>query len=430
MTAKAPNTKHQVQSTKYKAPGVRYNALQLIGSFHSGGSERQAVQLTRLLLDGGRCNVFVTTLEREGVLLEEIERFGLSEVPEFRLNSFYELHAGRQVWRFAQYLRKHEIDVVHTHDFYTNVFGMAAAALARVPVRIASRRESAVRPEQQRLVERLSYRAAHAVVANCEDVRQQLIREGVPAQKVRTIYNGLDLARVQPAQTERAAILASLNLPAQPRFVTIMANMRAHVWNPEPACYKDHPTFLRAAKRVYESIPDAAFIIAGEGELKDATQELARSLGIADRTFFIGRCQDIGSVLAISDVCVLSSSSEGFSNSILEYMAAARPVVATDVGGAREAIVHGDTGYLVPAGDHDGMAEHIISLLSDPDGARSMGESGRRRVNEKFSSLKQLQNVESLYTELLTSNHKRHKQRTEYKTQSSETSRLSRVDPN
>jgi L-malate glycosyltransferase len=408
---------------------LRYNALQLIGSFHSGGSERQAVQLTRLLLESGHCNVFVATMERAGVLLDEIERFGLNEVPEFRLNSFYDLHTARQTWRFAQYLRKHEIDVVHTHDFYTNVFGMAAAALARVPVRIASRRESAVRPENQRLVERLSYRAAQAVVANCEDVRQQLIREGVPAQKVRTIYNGLELARVQPAQTERAEILASLNLPEQARFVTIMANMRAHVWNPEPACYKDHPTFLRAAKRVYESVSDAAFIIAGEGELKDATQELAHSLGIADRTFFIGRCQDVGSVLSISDVCVLSSSSEGFSNAILEYMAAARPVVATDVGGAREAIVHGDTGYLVPVGDHNQMAEHIISLLSDSESARSLGESGSRRVNEKFSSLKQLQNVESLYTELL--NTKKHKQRrTEYGAQSTEASRFSRIDPN
>src|SRR6185503_17327541 len=301
---------------------------------------------------------------------------------------------------------------------YTNVFGMAAAALARVPVRIASRRESAVRPENQRLVERCSYRAAHAVVANCEDVRQQLIKEGVPAQKVRTIYNGLDLTRVQPGQTERKEILKSLNLPEHARFVTIMANMRAHVRHPEPACFKDHPTFLRAAKRVYENVPDAAFIIAGEGELKEAMQQLARNLGIADRTFFIGRCTDVGSVLAISDVCVLSSRSEGFSNAILEYMAAARPVVATDVGGAREAIVHGETGYLVPAGQHDQLADYIISLLRDPDSARSLGESGRRRVNEKFSTLKQLQNVESLYTELLTSS------------VPAWTSRLSRVDPN
>jgi L-malate glycosyltransferase len=148
-------------------------------------------------------------------------------------------------------------------------------------------------------------------------------------------------------------------------------------------------------------VPDAAFIIAGEGELKEATQELARSLGIADRTFFIGRCQDVGSVLSISDVCVLSSSSEGFSNAILEYMAAGRPVVATDVGGAREAVVHGETGYLVAAGDDVQLADHIVELLTDPESARLMGEAGRRRVNEKFSSLRQVQNVESLYAELL-----------------------------
>lgn len=397
---------------------LRYNALQLIGSFHQGGSERQAVQLTRLLLESGRCNVFVATLERDGVLLDEINRLGLREIPEFRLNSFYDLQAARQLRSFAHYLKQHEIDVVHAHDFYTNIFGMAAAGLARVPVRIASRRESAVRPQTQRFVERAAYRVAHAVVANCEDVRQQLIREGVPGRKVRTVYNGLDLARVQPAQTERREILKSLNLPEGARFVTIMANMRAHVREPEPFCFKDHPTFLRAAKRVYDSVPDAAFIIAGEGELLDATRELARALGIADRTFFIGRCQDVGSLLSISDVCVLSSSSEGFSNAILEYMAAGRPVVATDVGGAREAIVHGVTGYLVPAGDHEQMAEHIISLLLDQESARSMGESGRHRVNEKFSTARQLQNIEGLYTELLKAS------------TPAWVSRLSRVDPN
>jgi glycosyltransferase involved in cell wall biosynthesis len=379
---------------------VRYNALQLIGNFHSGGTERQAVQLTRLLVESGRCNVSVATLERDGALLPEINRLGFNDIPEFRLNSFYDLHFVRQVRRFAQYLKQHEIDVLHAHDFYTNIFGMAAAALARVPVRIASRRESAVRPSHQRVVERSAYRLADAVIANCEEVRRQLIDEGVPARKVRTVYNGLDPARVQLPQADRKEILASLNLPER-RFVTIMANMRAHVWNPAPACYKDHPTFLRAAQLVYEQVPDAGFIIAGEGELLEETQELARSLGIEDRTFFIGRCRDVGRVLSISDVCVLSSRSEGFSNSILEYMAAGRPVVSTDVGGAREAIVQGETGYLVPAGDHQRLAEHIASLLLNPDRARAMGEAGRRVVNEKFSSNKQLQTVESLYGELL-----------------------------
>jgi L-malate glycosyltransferase len=359
------------------------------------------VQLTRLLLESGRCNVSVATLDRGGILLEEIERLGLHEITEFRLNSFYDFHFLRQVEGFARYLKKHEIDVVHTHDFYTNVFGMAGAALARVPVRIASRRESATRPASQRFVERCAYRLAHAVVANCEEVRQQLQNEGVPVQKVRTIHNGLELARVQPPQAERNKILRSLNLPEVASYVTIMANMRAHVRRPEPICFKDHSTFLRAAKQVHASVPEAAFIIAGEGELKEATQDLAQTLGIAERTFFVGRCEDVGAVLSISDVCVLSSISEGFSNAILEYMAAGRPVVSTDVGGAREAIDHGETGYLVPAGNHERMAEHIISLLLHPKEAISMGERGRQRVSEKFSSLKQVQNIENLYNELL-----------------------------
>lgn len=380
---------------------MRYNALQLIGSFNQGGSERQAVQLTRLLLESGRFNVRVATLERVGVLLEEIERLGFNDIPEFRLNSFYDLNFAQQVRRFAQYLKRHEIDVVHTHDFYTNIFGMAGAALARVPARIASRRESAVRPATQRFVERGAYRLAHTVVANCEAVRQQLICEGVPAQKVRTVYNGLDPARVQVSHGDRKEILASLNLPEGARLVTIMANMRAHVRHPEPMCLKDHPTFLRAAQRVHQNVPEAAFIIAGEGELKEMTQELARSLGIADRTFFIGRCKDVGAVLSISDVCVLSSSSEGFSNAILEYMAAGRPVVATDVGGAREAIAPGESGYLVPAGDDGQMAEHITSLLLNPGKARAMGERGKTIVSEKFSSVRQLQTIEGLYGELL-----------------------------
>jgi glycosyltransferase involved in cell wall biosynthesis len=354
------------------------------------------------LFESGRYNVHVATLERDGILLEELNSLRLNEIPEYRLTSFYNRDTTRQLWRFKNYLVEQEIHVVHTHDFYTNIFGIAGATLAKVPVRIASRRESAVRPPTQRLIERCAYRGAHAVVANCEEVRQQLIKEGVSAAKVRTLYNGLDPSRVGSDRAfERKAILDSLNLPESGRFITIIANMRAHVRHPEPVCLKDHSTFLRAAQLVSQKVPDAAFILAGEGELMDQTRQFAEHLGIGDRTFFIGRCQDVGALLSISDVGVLSSRAEGFSNSILEYMAAGCPVVATDVGGAREAIVEGQTGYLVPPGDFEKMAEHLITLLDDPQLARHMGRQGKAVVREKFSCVRQLQNVESLYTELL-----------------------------
>src|SRR6201999_1618620 len=122
------------------------------------------------------------------------------------------------------------------------------------------------------------------------------------------------------------------------RYITIVANLRHPV--------KDHPTFLRAAQQVHAAFPAARFVLAGEGELTGAMQDLAAQLGITDQTFFIGRCARVAELLAASDACVLSSIAEGFSNSILEYMAASRPVVVTDVGGAREAVVDGETGYL------------------------------------------------------------------------------------
>ncbi len=375
---------------------MKRNLVQLIGSFHQGGSERQALQLTRLLHESGRYVVRVAVLDETGVLREEVNKLGLGKIPAYPLTSFYDRNAAVQLSRFARFLKESETAIVHAHDFYTNIFGMSAARLARVPVRIASRRESAVRPAKQRQVERIAYSLAHAVVANCEEVRRQLIEEGVNATKIVTMYNGLDMRRVAPSvNLRREETLASLGLPSEAnrRFVTIVANLRLAL--------KDHPTFLRAARRVCAEVPEAAFVIAGEGELASSLKALAAELKLEGNVFFVGRCQRVADLLAVSDVCVLSSTSEGFSNSILEYMAAARPVVVTDVGGAREAVVEGETGYLVQPGDDEKMAERITALLREPERAREMGERGRRRVEEKFSCEAQLERAEDLYGKLL-----------------------------
>lgn len=380
--------------------------LQLISSFHQGGSERQAVQLARLLSGSNRHQLHVACLERRGVLLDEALHLGLPEIPEYPLTSFYDANAVRQLRRFAAYLREHRIEVVQTHDFYTNVFGMAGAALARVPVRVASRRETGgMRSRAQKKVERGVYRLAHAIVANAEAVRRVLISEGVSDEKIFTVYNGLDLERLTPKTNEqRENALRLFNLPRAEtrRLVTIVANLRHDV--------KDHPTFLRAARRVRAVVPDAAFVIAGEGELTDSMRSLTAQLEIERDVFFIGRCTTVAELLAASSVCVLSSRAEGFSNAILEYMAAARAVVATDVGGAREAMVEGETGFLVSAGDDEAMAERIITLLNDPERARLMGERGRLRVERKFSCAAQLENTLNLYERLLSSKQSEHSQ--------------------
>jgi glycosyltransferase involved in cell wall biosynthesis len=380
---------------------LKPNVLHIIDSFEQGGTERQAVQLVRLLHGSGRYRAHLACLNNRGILRDEAERLGVGEIAEYPLNSFYDRNFIRQARRLARFLKEREISVVHTHDFYTNIFGMTAARLARTPARIASKRETeGFRTSAQKRAERYAYRLAHSVIANANAVRNQLIREGVRAEKLVTVYNGLDMKRVAPqAGLERADLLALLKLPHEEgetrrRFVTIVANVQHAV--------KDHPTFLRAAARVREAVPEAAFVIAGEGVLMDELRALAAELGIASDTFFIGRCRHVAELLSVSDVCVLSSKAEGFSNSILEYMAAARPVVATDVGGAREAIQECETGYLVAAGDDEAMAARIITLLLDPDRAREMGARGRRVVEENFSCEAQLERTQNLYERLLS----------------------------
>lgn len=366
----------------------------MIDSFEQGGTERLALQLVHQLHQSGRCRVWLTCLQNKGSLRAEADRLGLGEIPEYPLTSFYDRNFVTQLRRLALFLKENEIDVIHTHDFYTNIFGMTAAAMAHVRARVAYKGETdGFRTSTQKRLERGAFRLAHRVVANSDAVRHQLIREGVRAEKVVRHYNGLDLKRVKPqSDATREDILAMLALPER-RLVTIVANLQHPV--------KDHPMFLRAAARVRVAVPDAAFVIAGEGALMEGLRELTAQLGLERDVFFIGRCEKVAELLSVSDVCALSSTAEGFSNAILEYMAAARPVVVTDVGGAREAVIAGETGYIVPAGDDQQMAERMIELLRDPKRAGAMGERGRSLVEEKFSCERHMANTLDLYSELL-----------------------------
>lgn len=368
---------------------MKKNILQLIGSFHQGGSERQAVQLFKLLRGEKTYNVFLAALNGTGVLREEIE---ISDVPEFPLTSFYDLNFARQLKKCARFLRENKIEIVHTHDFYTNVFGIAAARIARVPVAIASKRETGgMRSKSQKLIERQIFKTADAVTANSEAVKNYLIEAGISAEKIRVIYNGLDLKRLAPKQTSRRKICEELNLPTDEKikFITLVANLRHAV--------KNQPMFLRAAKEVAEKFPEAHFVLAGEGELKNDLENLAKEFGVWENTHFIGRCAEIPELLSVSFAGVLTSFYEGFSNSILEYMAASLPVVATDVGGASEAIVEGETGFLIESNDDKALAEKIVWLLQNSEQAKEMGKAGRKIVAEKFSCAAQIGSVIELY---------------------------------
>jgi L-malate glycosyltransferase len=371
---------------------MRTNILQLIGSFNQGGSERQAVQLTKLLRQDDKFGVFLATLNNEGTLRKEIEEINL-EVAEFKLSGFYNANMLAQMRRFKSFVKENNIKLIHTHDFYTNIFGMFAGIYAGIPVRIASKRETAgMKTANQILVEHQAFRGSHKITVNADAVKSYLIKQGVKANKIETIYNGLDLERLKPKSNQsRAEICAELGLPEieNTKFVTIVANLHHAV--------KNHRMFLQAAKLVADEVKNVCFVMAGEGNLIPEMQDFARESGILENCRFTGRCEKVAELLSISSVCVLSSTNEGFSNSILEYMSASKPVVATNVGGASEAITEGETGYLVESNDFMQMAKRLIDLLKNDDKAEKMGKLGRIKVEKDFSTTAQIQKINELY---------------------------------
>jgi len=157
---------------------MKPNVLFIIDSFEQGGSERQALQLLRDVHQSGRCRVHLACLQSQGSLRAEAEQLGIGEIHEYALSSFYNLNFLKQLRRLVRFIKENEIDVVHTHCFYTNIFGMAGAFLARVPARITSKGETeGFRTPVQKRAERLSFRLAHRVIANCLVVQDQWFTE-------------------------------------------------------------------------------------------------------------------------------------------------------------------------------------------------------------------------------------------------------------
>lgn len=371
--------------------------VHLIGSFNSGGSERQALQMFSGFSSADEHELFLATLDKDGPLIDQLQKSLIDEAPEFPLSSFYDLNFLRQVHRFANFLRERDVDIVHTHDFYTNVFGILSAKLSGVRGKIASKRETTgMRSPNQVRVERLAFRVADRILVNSLGVRKHVKENYGFEEKTAMIYSGIDADRFVFKHFDRCAALSRFGLPTDPsiRYITMVANLRHKV--------KNHPMLFRAAKQITSLNANAQFVVAGEGELREGLERLADELGIRSRLHFVGRCENVPELLAASHIGVLTSTAEGFSNSILEYMAAGLPVVATDVGGARECVEDGASGFLVPSDDDTALANRIALLLANPSTSREIGLRGKAIVRERFSVSAQLSALERLYTDVLT----------------------------
>ena len=372
----------------------RVNVLLMIDDLCLGGAERQLVELARGM-DKERFRVLVVTLYAGQPLERELEgQEGIKLVSLNRKGKF----DFRILAPLVRLLRREKVHVIQPFLSPATFFGLTAALLARVPVRVVTercgvRRDTKLGENLYRFAEDRLTRFADVAVANSQSGADFLISRGIAPEKTRVIYNGVNAERVAASEAEVAALRASLEIPAEAPVVGIVASLTAP---------KDFPTFLTSAKIVRNSVPSARFLIVGDGPLRRELEATAAQLGLADSVLFAGHQMRVAPFIGSFDVAVLSSCDyEGCSNYLLEAMGLGRPVVATDIGGNRELVRHGETGLLVRPRDPAALASAVLTLLDDRALASRLADAAHTRFQAGFSVPNMVRQYEQLYEELL-----------------------------
>jgi len=359
-------------------PRERTRVMFCIDNMQIGGTELNAVR-TAERLDRTRFDLSVICLQRDGPLMARYEAAGIPVI-SLALKNLYGLNAVRQGFRLATLLRQRRVDIFHAHDFYSNIFGITWARLAGTPVVIASRRWWAWPPRRaHRTLNRVASRFADRVLANSRAISEMLAAtEGFPPKQVVVIPNFVDdrsVTALTPQQRE--GLLRGLGVPPTARVIGTVANLSP---------IKDHVTLLRAVALLTPRWPDLHVVLVGDGPCRSTLQEVVCGLDLGGRVHFAGVRDNGPQLHQLFEVSVLCSLSEGFPNTLIEAMAQGVPVVATDVGGTRDAVCNGTTGLLVPASDPTRLASALDSLLSDPARRRAISVSAQRYVRERFGA--------------------------------------------
>jgi glycosyltransferase involved in cell wall biosynthesis len=353
----------------------------VITSMPVGGAETLLVELIRRL-DRARFLPELCCLKELGPLGETLAE----EIPAHRglLTRKTDVSV---LWRLARLMRGQRIDAVVTVGAGDKMFwGRLAARLAGVPV-VASALHSTGWPDRVQFANRLLAPITDAFIAVAEPHGRYLAaHEGCTAAKIRVIPNGVDVERFRP-RPPSPALRKELGLPADAPVVGIVAALR-----PE----KNHSLFLRAAARVQRAVANARFLIVGDGPQRGELEALAGLLSLSNSVRFLGTRSDVPEVLSLIDVLALSSHIEANPVSILEAMAAEKPVVATRVGSVDKAVQEGHSGHLVTPGSEEELSARLIELLRDRARAAAFGRAGRQHVLEHASIERMVAGYEEL----------------------------------
>jgi glycosyltransferase involved in cell wall biosynthesis len=388
------------------APG-EVRIVRLFSRLNIGGPAIHVILLTAGLRERGYRTRLVVGKEtaREGNMLALAREKGVTceqmESLGREIRPFSDLRA---LWQLYRLIRDFQPAVVHTHAAKAGLLGRLAARLAGVPVVVHTFHGHVLRgyfgPARTalfRALEAALARLSDAILAVSEAVSGDLVALGVAApEKIRVLPLGLELDHLA-GELPRGGLRAAAAVPAGAPLVGMVGRL---------VSIKDVPTFLHAAARLHEARPDCRFALVGDGEERAALEEQTRRLGLAGVVTFHGWRHDLAPVYGDLDVVVNSSRNEGTPVALIEALAAARPVVATRVGGTPDLLGDGARGLLVPPGDASALAAAVLATLREPEAARRRALDGRAYVLSRHSASRLIADMDALYRELLASRSK------------------------
>jgi len=361
--------------------------VQIIDTLDSGGKERQFVELVKGLARTSEveCHLIIMS---ETIHYTELFKLG---VPVHTLTRRTKRDY-RIFFRLFRLLRKLRPDILHSWSSMCSVYVLPAVLLQRIQFVNGFLRNAPPNLQHNRkewLRSKITFPFSNVVVANSQ---AGLRAYDAPVDKSYYIYNGFDFDRLQQLQN-RQSVICKYTITTD----YVVGMVGSFTIN------KDYQTFLGAAQLVLKKRKDVTFLAIGEGESREESMQ-----GVEDKTTglirFLGRIKDVESLMQIFTIGVLSSNAsvhgEGISNSIMEYMALAKPVVATDCGGNNELIIDGETGYLTEHGNAEELAMRILQILDNPELARKIGELARRRLEVFFNLERMTNEYLDLYSEV------------------------------
>lgn len=357
----------------------------------AAGTEKQLLYLLRHL-DRARFSPHLICLHPSAWLKTQTFDFpvDIMHVGSMKSPAFF-----RDIGKIKKRLREYNVDIAQTFFVDGNIYGTIAAHRAGVPVVISSRRNIGYWHNRfQVMILRLLRRWTDHYLANSQAVIETTIEtEKAPRAKLNLIYNGLDLARFRTVDAAgRDRVRREWDCGDDAIVVGAVANLRP---------VKNIELLITTAAKLAEKDKRVHLVVVGEGPNREEYQRLIDHLGLGDRIKLVGQRQDIETCLAGFDIAVLASQSESFSNSLIEYMAAGKPVVASAVGGNVEAIEHEVSGLTFSLDRPESLREALQRLIDDPALAGRLGETARNIAHERYSWETCLAAHEAYYADLV-----------------------------